>query len=589
MASNLRSDAEVAVRAASGTKRSVLGAAWVLAGVTGIAGCGAEIGAPERFRGEGTDPAAGSDPEAPEGPNVGAPDPGPGVGRGPDAPPPLEPLTPVVRRLTKDELIHTVEDTFGLELTASDRALIPDDRPLEGFVNIATGQTTLPEHVQAYAELARRVAGSNEAAAFMARFDCDAEPSTCAADVVRGAGAVLFRAPPAEDTVARYAAVFDAAIGEGYDASEAARFTLEAMLQAPELLYRLENETGSDGVRTVGGHEMATRLSYLMWASAPDEGLRAGAAAGDLDTASGVLAAAERLLTDRDKLHRALDRFIIDWSGLASIPDDDGLKDELTQATARFYERFVDGDGDLLEVWTEPSAVLTPELARARGLAPEGPGLRAYDLSDDPEGRGLLAQPGVIAGMTNADGGAIVARGLFLQRQLFCGESPDPPASLQASIDAFAAEQPEDASERQIADTRLQRNECAACHAAFDPLAYGFERFDHRGALRTEDEHGNTLHTDGWIPAQLTGGAPMPYADLDDYMGDLSTLRRVKACWVQRQLEFALGHRLDAGQARAVDDLVDALEGSDGTYDALIRALVVHDVFRTSKRAEDGP
>jgi len=505
------------------------------------------------------------------------------------APPPNElvPLDPVVRRLTKDELIHTVEDLFGLALSAADRALLPEDRPLEGFVNIATGQSALPPHVRGIAQLAARVAASDAAGRFIARLGSCPPSLACGRTFVERAGAVVFRRPPAEETVERYATVFAAAADEGLDFERSARWTLRALLQAPEFLYRIERETDGSGTRIVGGYEMATRLSYLIWASAPDEALLAAAARGELDDAEGVRGRAERLLSNTDRVNRVLDRFLLDWSGLESIPNDDGSKTDLQRTAIRFYEDFVGGGGDLFEIFTAPTAHLTPQLARSYGLESRGDGIRAYDLSEVGGRGGLLGQPGVLAGMTNADGGAIVARGLFLQRQLFCGQTPDPPASLQERIDAFTAEQPSDASDRQIAEARMLRGECAACHAAFDPLAYGFEKFDHRGAYRLADEHGNPLRDDGWIPGRLTGGEDVAYAGFDDYMRALEDAEEVKRCFVQRQLEYALGHRLGEGQAAAIDDLVAAVEASGGTYTDFIRALVVHDVFRTAGVPEE--
>jgi hypothetical protein len=551
--------------------------------VLALSACTARLDAPGAIAGAGAadepEPAT-SGPDAPPEPS----DPG----RGPETPvPDLRPLDPLVRRLTKDEYVYTVEDRFELTLSADDRRLLPDDRPLEGFVNIATGQSALPDHAWAYARVAERVATSPEAGVFIAAHGCGSTSTACGRAFVRSAGTALFRGPPSDPVVQGYAAVFDAAVAEGLDFESSARWTLRALLQAPEFLYRLEDETKGTEPRTVGGYEMATRLSYLLWATAPDAALMEAAANGALDTPDGVLAQTERLLSDADRVNRVLDRFILDWSGLESIPDDDGLKSELQRSTIAFYEDFVARGGDLFALLTEPSAHLTPALAEAYGLEPTGPGVRAYDLRDAPNRGGLLGQPGVLAGMTNADGGAIVARGLFLQRQLFCGDTPDPPASLQESIDRFAAEQPPDASERQIADVRMQRNECAVCHSAFDPLAYGFERFDHRGAVRAEDEHGNALRTDGWIPAIHAGGADVAYAGFDDYMRQLEQTPGVKRCLVQRQLEYALGSRLDEAQTRAVLDVVDALEVSGGTYGDLIRALVVHDVFRTAARPEE--
>src|SRR5690606_15663666 len=169
------------------------------------------------------------------------------------------------------------------------------------------------------------------------------------------------------------------------------------------------------------------------------------------------------------------------------------------------------------EVFSAKTIRLTPTLAEHLDLPSQGEGLRPYDLSGAPGRIGLLTHPGLVSGMTNADGGAIVARGLFLQTQLFCQETPSPPAALQDAIDDFVEELPETASDRMIAETRLEREQCGNCHGGFDPLAYGLEQFDYQGRFRSEDEHGNPLATNGWIPARVrTEGDDLSYDDVEE-------------------------------------------------------------------------
>ncbi|MEO0321909.1 MAG: DUF1592 domain-containing protein [Myxococcota bacterium] len=352
-------------------------------------------------------------------------------------------------------------------------------------------------------------------------------------------------------------------------------------MHSSSFLYLLEDERSGQPLR---GYAMAARLSYLVWKSGPDDGLLAAAAAGDLDAPAGVLAALERMLDD-PRSSRVHERFLVDWARLTKIPDDDGLKGELLESAAAFYAAHAASGDDLLRMIDDPSAMLTPALAQAYGLEPAGEGVQRYDLRD-VEGRGgLLAQPGVIAGMTNADGGAIVARGLFLQRQLFCGEAPDPPDTLQEAIDAFVEELPEDATYREIAEVRLERAECAACHADFDPIAYGFEAFDFRGGHRTLDSDGEPVRVDGWIPQALAGRV-IPFGDYDELATSLARSPRVRRCLTRRILEHGLGATLGEAQDRAVAEIADAAEAGGGSWRAIVRALVVHDLFRTRETVQ---
>ncbi len=482
--------------------------------------------------------------------------------------------------MSSDEYVYTVQDVLGVRLTEAQRSVIPVDRPLAGFVRTASGQTTLPDHVLAYAELAETIVADPSFDPFLnAHASCRELERQCAEAFIRSAGPLLFRRPVTNSEVATYADLFtEIAAENGFDRS--LRAVAQALLQSPSFLYLLEPESTED--QSMTGYAMATRLSFALWSSSPDAELYAAAGRGDLDTVDGVVAQATRMLSDVDKMRRGRSRFLADWARLESLPDDDGLRSELIETAQAFYTNYVEADGDLFSIFAAPSAVLTPALAEGWELPSQGSGLRAYDTTGRPGRRGLLAQPGVVAGMTNADGGSIVARGLFLQAQLFCGEPPDPPPSLQATIEAFVAEQPADASTRAIADIRLERNACGSCHRQFDPLAFGFEHFDFRGRYRTEDEFGNAIRIDGWVPGVLTGGADQPYDNFEQYMATISETVLVRRCLVRRQLEFLLGRRLGGDQEAAVRAITEATASNGGRLEALVLAAVAHPVFRTT-------
>jgi hypothetical protein len=497
-------------------------------------------------------------------------------------------LEPLARRLTPEEYAQTVQQVTGVALDTADLARLPADRPLEGFVNIASGQTVLPDHVRAYAELARLVVADPAFETFVAAHaGCADVGDECAERTVAGIGARLFRRPPTDREQDAFSALFAAVAAEEVGFAGASAAVAEAMLQSPAFLYLLQEEKeGDGGERTLRGYEMASRLSYALWGSPPDDALYEAAARGDLDDAEGVADALEAMVSDA-RGARTTRRFLLDWARLESLPDDDGLRAELLESATRFYQDHVERGESLFDLFDVQRAALTPALARAYGLEPAGEGVRLYDL-EAAEGRaGILAQPGVVAGMTNADGGEIVARGLFLQRQVFCGAPPDVPDELQDAIDAFVAEQPEDASAREIAETRLTRPECSACHSQFDPLAYGLERFDFRGAFRHEDEHGNALRDDGWIPAAYDADRrETPYADFDALVTILAGHPRVQLCLTQRHMEQLVGARLGREQLVAVVEITEALRAAGGRREALLRALVAHDLFRKQRIPE---
>ena len=541
-----------------------------------LVGCQREVG--------GT---RGSGPASSAGGSAGAAGVGGGSMLGPQS---AVPLTPVVRRLTRDELQNTLGDQVGISASAAELEAVPKDRPLEGFVNTATSQSASPEHVAGYASLARAIASRIEAGSLAAHGACQVTSSECQASFVASLGRLLFRRPLAAGEGVAFAALFQTAVETAAGFDEAARFVLEAMLQSPQFLYRLELETAAaTGLvagqpRPIQGYEMATRLAYLLWESAPDAALLQAAEAGTLDSVEGVQGEVLRMLQLQERTRRPTQRFLLDWARLESLPESE-LKAELVSSLLAFYQDFVwVKQAPLTQAFTARHAFLTPRLAQNFGLVPAGDGVLQYDLTQAPGRLGLLTQPGLLAGMTNADGGAIVARGLFLQSQLLCGETPSPPASLQEAIDAFVAEQPPSASARQIAEVRLQRPECGACHGMFDPLAYGLEQFDFQGRFRDRDELGSALTTDGWIPARFNAdGLDAPYAGVEDYMQLLSQSAAVGACLAKQHLQYALGQRLEHEHDAVASELFAQVSQRGGTYAALLEAIVIHPLFRELK------
>ncbi len=572
--------------------RNVSGALLVCA--LTLLSCTGELGSPGTRASNAGGGAAGGVPDQ----SLGAGGPGaeghaPRDGEDGHSAAPLRLVDPLVRRLTKHELRFSLEDTFDIEIGDDDLSSLPDDRPLEGFANVATTQTVLPEHVAAYFELSEMVADRLQAEGkLLADAPCTEDTSECAEGYVRGLGKRLFRAPPRPHEVEAFGALLLGLIDvERMTFSEAAHAVFRAMFQSPQFLYRLESETAADSgtapgeERRVVGYEMASRLSYAVWSSAPDEALMDAAEAGLLDTPDGVGSQLSRLLLDTERCARATRRYMTDWARLEALPDDGGLKRELTDSLVASYDHMIWELGlGPLEALSEDELLLTGTLAEHLGLEPVSPEMSVYDLGAAPGRVGLLSHPGLIAGMTNADGGAIVARGLFLQSQLFCGETPEPPQAIQDAIDAFLEEIPEDASDRYVAEIRLERPECGGCHSTFDPLSYALEQFDYQGRFRQQDEHQNPLSTDGWIPAvHSSTGSAIAYEGLEEYAALLSSEPKVQRCLILKHLEFLTGTNLGEEQMGAVEGIQTALDGSVPGYEALVRAITESRVFYAMK------
>ncbi len=494
---------------------------------------------------------------------------------------PFEPLSPLARRLTRDEYQNSLRDLVGVALSEDDLTIYPRERPLEGFIHIATSQSVNPEHVRAYHSLAATVVADPGFDDFLdAVAPCRETTASCGEQVAEAMATRLFRRPATEMETSAFATLFVSVAGEDTSFGDTARAVARAMLQSPQFLYLIEREDLAE--RVVSDYELASRLSYFLWASPPDAALLDAASRGALQTDEQIASHVDRMLANRARVRLVAERYLFDWARFEALPDEDGLNEQLIQSALAFYVDAVDSGENVLNLFGVEKVFLTPALAERYGFSPGGVGVREYPGNLARGRGGLLGQPGIIAGMTNADGGEIVARGLFLQSQLFCDHPPEPPAALQSEIDDFVAELPEGTSDRTIAEQRLERDECATCHGQFDPIAYAFENFDHRGGFRAEDEFGNDLRTDGWLPDSVTdSGRQLPYRDYAELMGLLGESARIRDCLTQRHVEFALGRTLAKEQGSAVIEIADAGRDAGGSFVALAKIIATHEVFRS--------
>lgn len=279
--------------------------------------------------------------------------------------------TSLPRRLTREEYLLTVRATTGVEIRDDALRLLPPDERAEGFTNTAYHLKVDLTHVQAYADLARLIADRLDPTPFLALDDRSVE------SLVDHAAERLLGGPlPAEER----ALYVDLARETTHsDAESAARLIVEAMVQSPRFLYRIERQRGDGRPRPVTPHEFATRLSYLVWGVPPDEKLRHAAKSGALDSETEIAAQVDRLLADPRAIERSL-RFARDWldldrldalrPGAEKFPDwSPDLSADLKAETLAYFRAVVWEDKlPLARLHNAPFTFVTPRLARHYGL-----------------------------------------------------------------------------------------------------------------------------------------------------------------------------------------------------------------------------
>jgi hypothetical protein len=283
-----------------------------------------------------------------------------------------------------------------------------------------------------------------------------------------------------------------------YNFRAGVRMTLKVMLQSPAFLYRLERgepaDQPGDPVVALSDWEIATRLSYLLWNSAPDQELLAAAEAGKLSTADDIEIQARRMLSDR-RARDTMTEFYLSWLGLdgldeLQVPDeafDDAMRESMTAETRAFIDQVIWEDhGNYQRLLTAPFGFVDRNTAALYGVdAPQGDGLVRHDM-DTSKRLGILSQPAILA--SHSEGAPPVYRGLFVLNAFICGTVPAPPADFIDPPETYEGQ-----PEREIAQARMAHAQCGACHKPMEGLGLAFNQFDGLGRFRTMDGHGNPV------------------------------------------------------------------------------------------------
>ncbi len=490
-----------------------------------------------------------------------------------------------IRRLTRAEYDNTTADLLG------DTSLPPNSFPEEavelGFTNNASVQTASDLLAEGYETQAISLAMKAIPTGMLsAVVGCDPQlvgADACAHSFIEGFGKKAYRRPlDAEESerLFQFYAKSSAAYG-GFEAG--VRMVMEAMLQSPHFLYRVEAAPPDGAIRRVTGFELATRLSYLMWGSMPDDLLFQAAAKGALDAPAGISEQAQRMLLD-PKVNRSMGKFFSEWlqlDTLGRVSRDATMFPTFTTDIKRLMrtetERFTtdvvfSGSGDLKGLLLGSYTFMNKPLADFYGVTgPTGDAFERVEL--DPTKRlGLLAQGSLMAAHANANQTSPVARGFFVRESILCTPPPPPPATIKVTPPAF---DPTLSTRERFALHRTQAV-CAGCHQLMDPVGLGFENFDAVGRYRS-DEAGKPIDATGELSQTDVDG---PFNGAAELASKLATSSMTRACVVKQWFRFGNGRgESEADDACTLDTLTKAFAASNGNVRDLLLQLTQTDTF----------
>lgn len=500
-----------------------------------------------------------------------------------------------IRRLTAWEYDNTILDLLGDDTHPA--AAFPQEGG-SGFDNNADVSGVTRLQAQKYLDASEAIS-ARAVADLGTLLPCDpaaGDEHPCIEQWVDGFGLRAWRRPLTADERTGMLALYDEA-RQSEDLPTAVGLVLQAFLQSPHFLYRVElgipGEQGTAAIR-LGDYEMASRLSYLLWGSMPDQALLDAAAAGGLATPEDVEAHARRMLDD-PKARRMVEHFHEQWLGtirLATLEKDTTVfpawSPELSAKQVQEALAFVDhvfftGEGTLDELLTAPYTFVDAELAEFYGLpVPAGAGLQRTEAAGGVELSGILTLGGVLSAYALADTTDPIKRGLFVREHLLC-QIPPPPPDVIPELPPVDP----DATTRERFEQHRADPVCAACHAMFDPIGFGFEHYDAVGRWRTT-ENGLPIDASGELAGADVAGEFVGVRELGT---KLAASEDVAACMTRQWFRFAYG-RLESQDLDAcnMDTLAATFSESGHDLRELLVALTQTDafLFRTAYADEGG-
>ena len=505
-------------------------------------------------------------------------------------------------RLTHSQYNNTVRDLLGDETRPADQ--FPQEDYVRGFKNQSEVQSIpllLAEAYSAAAEkLARNAFRSVQWRKVVPCQPASSRDASCRNQFIGHFGRRAFRRPLTASELQRYNALFIREAKRTGKFLFGAQLVVETMLQSPNFLFRMERGPAAKWA----DYEIASRLSYFLWDSMPDERLFLSAAAGQLSTAAGVEQAARRLL-QQPEARQALNEFVSQWLRFDRVLNvvrdrrlfqqfNSGLAVAMTEETRRLTAHLAWNNQDFMEIYTARYGFLSSELAVLYGFpAPaEEFGMVRFPATSDRAG--LLGQATFLTLTSKPEETSPTERGLFIREHFLCQKVPPPPPGVSASLPPLSESKPMTSRER--LQFHLSNESCASCHRLIDPIGFGLEKFDAIGrkreklaltffAARGETERKPTkveleLDTKGRISGIPDSDFSTP-AELGQVLAGNAECQK---CVVKQVFRYAMG-RLETPADRAVIDKgFDDFKRSQFKFQQLIISLVTSKVFRETAR-----
>ncbi len=488
---------------------------------------------------------------------------------------------PAVRRLSRSEYFNVLADLFPkFALPEID---VPADSGVEGFENVAellTPNALLIERYEATAfSVSAKVAGTVAAAQALAGCvpGSATEEQQCGRRFIETLGRRAFRRPLTSGELSEFEEFF-AEIRSQIDFGAAIQLTVARLLQTPEVLYRVELDSRPDGLA------IASRLSFFIWQSSPDDKLLDAARAGGLSSRDGIAMEARRMLAD-PRSRRAVVAFHgqwLDFDRINAVPGKDaglfpGWTPTLRKAMREESDKFIEEvmakrNGNLASLFTSPETMVNSELAKlyGDGVPVPPPGTWAAATLPKAERAGLLTRASFQAAHAEAENGNPPVRGNAILTKVLCTTLGEPPMNADLSNPAKGPDA-RTKTNRQLYTERTAPAGCMSCHQFIDPLGFAFESYDATGAFRKTENNALPVDTRVDLTAAGLGGPLDGPVELSKRLAESD---RTAACMASRFFLFAAG-RVESPEDRcAVGELTKQVRAGTGILDLVMNTAL---------------
>jgi mono/diheme cytochrome c family protein len=485
-------------------------------------------------------------------------------------------------RVVGVSFVRELWELEGLPQPLQRGRVIANDQVYMGYANVGSVQIGGP-----YSATAPAKDTPSRRAILVCHPNAAAGERGCATKILSRMARLAYRRPATDADVQTLLRFFETGRREGGSFDSGVQFALERLLVDPDFLLRVHRGAGSPKASPLSDFELASRLSFFLWGSIPDEHLLRIAEAGQLSHSPVLRREVRRMLADPRATEALVDGFAAQWLNLRRVGEvvvdpiryptyDESLLEAFKKETELFLASTLNEDRSVADLLNADYTFVNERLARHYGIPGiYGSRFRRVILPNPEQRGGLLTHGALLATTSYPDRTSPVLRGKWLLNNIFGLQVPPPPPGVDTNLDSKPGSMTMPIRER-LAQHR-ENPSCNSCHSVIDPLGFTLENFDVIGAWRTVDSTGNAIDATG---VTVSGAKVEGLSGLRALL--LQDPEQFPRTVTEKLLAYALGRRLEYYDQPAVRSIVRNAAANQYRWSSIILGIVESPTFLMS-------